>query len=152
GQYNVIEGFAELDIPVIKNGIVNSLDANLAGRMTSYSTSGLVETWKLGLTSQVNDDIRLRFTMSYDIRAPSLGELFNDGPASGGQVDYKTNLTVPSVLSETHGNPNLIPEAATTYSGGIVLTPHWVPGLSMSFDWYSINVKGIIQTPSTTQE
>ena len=36
GQYNVIEGFVELDVPLIKNGIVNSLDANLAGRMTSY--------------------------------------------------------------------------------------------------------------------
>ena len=52
----------------------------MAGRMTSYSTSGLVETWKLGLTSQVNDDIRLRITLSFDIRAPNLGELFNDIP------------------------------------------------------------------------
>jgi outer membrane receptor protein involved in Fe transport len=152
GELNVIEGFAELDIPLIKNGIVNGLDGNLAGRMTSYSTSGLVETWKIGLTSQINDDLRLRFTMSYDIRAPSLGELYNDGPASGGQIDFKTGKTVVSALSETHGNPNLFPENATTYSGGIVLTPHWVPGLTMSFDWYSISVKGVIQTPSTTQE
>ena len=74
----MIEGLAELDIPIIKNGIVESLDGNMAGRMTSYSTSGLVETWKLGLTSQINDDVRLRFTMSYDIRAPNLGELYND--------------------------------------------------------------------------
>ena len=94
GEFNVIEGFAELDIPIIKNGIVESLDGNMAGRMTSYSTSGLVETWKLGLTSQINDDIRLRFTMSYDIRAPNLGELYNDIPASGGQIDYKTSVTV----------------------------------------------------------
>jgi outer membrane receptor protein involved in Fe transport len=122
--------------------------------MTSYSTSGLVETWKLGLTSQVNDDIRLRFTMSYDIRAPNLGELYNDIPASGGQADIKTNpqITVASALSEAAGNVNLNPEAATTYSGGIVLTPHWVPGLTMSFDWYSINLKGVISAPSTANE
>ena len=37
----------------------------MAGRMTSYSTSGMVETWKLGLTSQINDDFRLRLTWSY---------------------------------------------------------------------------------------
>ncbi len=30
GDFNVIEGFAELDIPLIKNGIVQSLDGNLA--------------------------------------------------------------------------------------------------------------------------
>jgi len=152
GEFNVIEGFAELDIPIIKNGIVESLDGNMAGRMTSYSTSGLVETWKLGLTSQINDDIRLRFTMSYDIRAPNLGELYNDIPASGGQTDYKTSNNVSTALSEAAGNVNLVPEAAITYSGGIVLTPHWVPGLTMSFDWYSIDVKGIISAPSTTQE
>ena len=44
--------------------------------MTSYSTSGLVETWKLGVTSQVNDDVKLRTTWSVDIRAPDLQELF----------------------------------------------------------------------------
>ena len=32
------------------------------------------------------------------------------------------------------------------------MTPTWVPGLSMSLDWYSINVKGIISAPSTTLE
>src|SRR6202012_3451717 len=93
-HYNDMEGFAEVDAPIIKDGIVNSLDFSMAGRMTSYSTSGLVETWKLGMSSQVTDDIRLRFTMSYDIRAPNLGELFNTIPASGGQVDYKNSITV----------------------------------------------------------
>ncbi len=152
GEFNVIEGFGELNIPIIKNGIVESLDGNMAGRMTSYSTSGLVETWKLGLTSQVNDDVRLRFTMSYDIRAPNLGELFNTVPASGGQVDYKNGINSPSALSESAGNVNLVPETSLTYSGGIVLTPHWVPGLTMSFDWYSISVKGIITGVPIAQE
>jgi len=151
GSYNVLEGFAQLDVPLIKNGIVNTLDLSMAGRMTSYSTSGLVETWKLGLTSQLNDDIKLRFTMSVDIRAPNLGELYNTIPASGGQVDYKTGSTVATALSEASGSTNLVPETAITYSGGIVLTPHWIPGLNMSFDWYNINVKGVINAPSTTQ-
>ena len=113
----MIEGFGELDIPIIKNGIVESLDGNMAGRMTSYSTSGLVETWKLGLTSQINDDVRLRFTMSYDIRAPNLGELYNTVPASGGQVDYKNGINSPSALSESAGNVNLVPETAADLFG-----------------------------------
>ena len=75
-SYNVMEGFAEVDAPILKNNIVQSLDFSAAGRMTSYSTSGLVETWKLGLTSQVNDDVKLRTTWSVDIRAPTLQELF----------------------------------------------------------------------------
>lgn len=151
-EYNTVEGYGELEIPILKNTFVESLDGNMAGRMTSYSTSGLVETWKLGLTSQVNDDIRLRGTWSFDIRAPDLAELFNDIPASGGQVDYKNNITEAVALSEAAGNPNLQPETSTTYSAGIVLTPHFVPGLTMSFDAYSINVKNIVVTPSATFE
>ena len=100
GEYNIMEGYGELDIPILKDSFVQSLDGNMAGRMTSYSTSGLVETWKLGLTSQVNDDIRLRATWSYDIRAPNLAELFNVIPASGGQVDYINGRTIAVALSD----------------------------------------------------
>jgi len=150
GEFNVEEGFAELDMPLIKNGIVQDLSANMAGRYTSYSLSGPVETWKLGLTSQVNDDFKLRTTWSYDIRAPNLGELFGQVPASGGQVDYKTGNTVSTAFSNSYFNQNLSPEKATTISGGVVLTPHWVEGLTMSADWYSINLKGIIASPNAT--
>jgi iron complex outermembrane receptor protein len=148
GEYNVEEGFLEVDVPLIKNGIVQNLAASAAGRYTSYSLSGAVQTWKLGLTSQINDDVRARVTWSYDIRAPSLNDLFGGITASGGQIDYKTNTSVTSAFSNSTFNQNLQPEKSTTISGGLVLTPHWVPGLTMSADWYSINIKGIIATPS----
>ena len=145
-SYNILEGFAEVDAPILKDNIVNSLDFSMAGRMTSYSNSGLVETWKLGLTSQVTDDVRLRTTWSVDIRAPILAELFSPGANNGATVkDPKTQATV-SIITNTTGNPNLVPEVARTISGGVVLTPHWVDGLSLSADWYSINVTGEIAT------
>jgi outer membrane receptor protein involved in Fe transport len=56
--------------PILKDNFVQSLDFNAAGRFTDYSTSGQVQTWKLGLTSQINDDIRVRASWSADIRAP----------------------------------------------------------------------------------
>jgi outer membrane receptor protein involved in Fe transport len=31
------------------------------------------------------------------------------------------------------------------------LTPHWVSGLQLSFDWYSINIKSAIFTPTAAQ-
>ncbi|HXR96185.1 MAG TPA: TonB-dependent receptor [Rhizomicrobium sp.] len=151
-EYNIWEGYGELDVPILKNTFVQSLDGNMAGRYTDYSTSGSVETWKLGLTSQINDDWRVRGTWSYDIRAPDLAELFNIIPASGGQVDYKNNVTEAVALSEAAGNPNLQPEKAVTISAGVVMTPHWFPGLSVSVDAYSINVKDIVVRPSTTFE
>jgi outer membrane receptor protein involved in Fe transport len=152
GQYNVQEGFLEVDVPVLKNSIVDDLSLNAAGRMTSYSTSGLVETWKLGATSQINEDIKLRTTLSSDIRAPGIGELF----LSPLLVSTQTQAYPPggpnfSVKQLQAGNPLLVPEQATTVSGGIVLTPHWIENLSMSFDWYSITLHGGIFSPSSGQ-
>jgi len=164
GQYHVEEGFLEVDAPILKNSIVQSLDFNGAGRMTSYSTSGLVETWKLGLTSQVNDDVRLRTTWSTDIRAPDLSELFASHQINiNSQVDlHSPTCTAPIgpngfptstagcgsqvIANDRGGNPALVPEVANTVTGGIVLTPHWVDGLQMSFDWYDISIKKSIVT------
>lgn len=44
----------------------------------------------------------------------------------------------------TGGNPNLGPEKADTLTAGIVYTPHKIPGLAISLDWYRINLKGAI--------
>jgi iron complex outermembrane recepter protein len=148
--YSVLEGFAEVDAPILKNQIVESLDVQGAGRMTSYSTSGLVETWKLGATSQLIDDVKLRTTWSVDIRAPNLSELFTQGSINTGTVtDPRSQLTVVEA-GIVQGNPNLQPEVARTVSGGIVLTPTFIPGLSFSADWYSIDLTGEIATISTT--
>jgi len=149
GQYHIEEGFLEINAPILKDSFVQSLDFDAAGRITSYSTSGMVETWKLGLTSQVNDDIKLRSFYSVDIRAPNLAELFSGGIYSNSSpIDPRSGKQVTQVLSATLSNPNLKPEVANTVSGGVVLTPHWIEGLQMSFDWYNINLKGYITSPS----
>ncbi len=148
GQYDVEEGFVEVDAPILRDDFVQSLEFNTAGRVTNYSTSGVVETWKLGLTSQVNDDIRLRSTWSFDIRAPDLQELYSGGFAVlGSVVDPHTGANV-QVYTIPSGNPNLKPEQSITLSSGVVLTPHWLEGLNFSADWYSIRIEKAIATLS----
>lgn len=143
------EGFAEASVPLLRDSFIQSLDASAAGRITHYSSSGRVETWKLGLTSQLNDDIRLRGTISSDIRAPSLTELYNPGSTSIQVVTdrFRPGSPTTNIFALNSGNPNLKPERAKTYSAGVVLTPRWLPGLSASLDWYSINIKGAIAGP-----
>ncbi|MBS0282611.1 MAG: TonB-dependent receptor, partial [Proteobacteria bacterium] len=151
GQYNVEEGFAEIEAPLLKDSVVQSLEFNSAGRITSYSTSGLVETWKLGLTSQVNQDVRLRATWSFDIRAPDLQELNSGGfSVLGVATDPRTGANV-QIYNLSLANPNLKPEQSTTVSGGVVLTPHWFDGLSLSADWYSISINKAIATISASK-
>jgi iron complex outermembrane receptor protein len=151
GQYNVQEGFLELNVPVLKDQFVDSLDFNAAGRITSYSTSGMVQTWKVGATSQLNEDIKLRTTLSSDIRAPGVAELFANPLISTQTQQYPPGGPTFNVHFAQAGNPALKPEQATTVSGGIVLTPHWIENLSLSVDWYSITLHQGIFAPSAGQ-
>jgi outer membrane receptor protein involved in Fe transport len=150
GQYNVEEGFVEIEAPLLQDNLVRSLEFNTAGRITNYSTSGLVETWKLGLTSQVNENIRLRTTWSFDIRAPDLQELFSGGfSVLGAATDPHTGANV-QIYNLSSANPDLKPEQATTVSGGVVLTPRAIGGLNLSVDWYSISINKAIATLSSS--
>ena len=152
GQYNVQEGFLEVNVPVLKNQFVDSLEFNAAARITNYSTSGMVETWKLGATSQLNEDIKLRTTLSSDIRAPGIGELFSNPLISTQNIAYPGGGNPATqnynVKFGASGNSALKPEQSTTVSGGIVLTPHWIENLSLSMDYYSITLHQGIFAPS----
>ena len=110
-----------------------------------------METWKLGLTSQVNEDIKIRATLSADIRAPGIGELFSPGLISTQTQQYPPGGPSYNVHYGAAGNPSLVPEQAETVSGGVVLTPHWIENLTMSFDWYSIVLHNGIFAPSYAQ-
>ena len=142
GQYEVQEGFLELNAPILKNQYVDDLNFNAAGRITNYSTSGLVETWKLGATSQVTQDVKLRGTWSLDIRAPLISDLYSPGILAVSQYQYPLGSPSYQTITAQGGNPALQPEKAVTTSFGVVLTPRWVEGLSLSADWYTINIHG----------
>jgi iron complex outermembrane receptor protein len=135
GKYDVKEAFLEVDVPLVEDGFVESLNLNAAGRLTDYSTSGTVATWKVGLTSQLNSLVRVRGTLSRDIRAPNLSELFSSGQVNGtNTIDPRTGAAV-SVFQITSGNADLTPEIARTTSGGIILSP--APRFNMSPPWFN---------------
>lgn len=51
----------------------------------------------------------------------------------------------------TGGNPNLTEETATTWTAGVVLRPSFIPGLTATFDWYDIAIKGAVNSPTATE-
>jgi outer membrane receptor protein involved in Fe transport len=56
-------------------------------------------------------------------------------------------------LSSTHllqgGNPNLSPEQGITFSAGAVVTPRWIPNLTLAADYFTVTVRGAISTLGT---
>ncbi len=149
GKYDTNEAFVEFNVPLLRDTGVKSLTFDAAGRLTDYSTSGKVETFKLGLSSQIVEDFRLRMSHSLDIRAPTLFNLFSTGlPVTGTGIDPNTGLGV-SIFSTTKGNPTLAPEESTTQSIGFVYTPSWLSGMTVSVDYYDIKIEDAISQYNT---
>jgi outer membrane receptor protein involved in Fe transport len=127
--------------------VTDTIDLNGAVRLTDYSTSGSVTTWKVGADWEPFDWLRLRATRSRDIRAPNLFELF--GPPQSSFQSILDPRTGAQVLSSVllGGNPELDPEVADTWTAGIVLSPDVGPGtLRLSADYYDIKLDGAVST------
>lgn len=154
GKYHVWEGFAELNLPLFDNDGIGKANLNGAARVTNYSTSGTVWAWKIGGTWNTPiEGIRLRGVTSRDVRAPNLSELF-----AAPTVTTLPNFNDPfrnvavQAFQNTVGNPNLKPEIARNTELGITLAnPSWLPGLSLSFDYYTIKLSGVVSTLSADQ-
>jgi iron complex outermembrane receptor protein len=148
GHYNVKEAFAELVVPLARDvPLLKAFDLNLAGRITDYSTSGTVKTYKAGATWDVIDGIRFRGTHSRDIRAPNLNDLFLGGQANTLIVIDRENANSQyGIVQVLQGNPALNPEIADTNTVGVVLRPSFLPGLSASVDYYRTRIEGAITT------
>jgi outer membrane receptor protein involved in Fe transport len=155
GAYDVYEGSAEFNLPLFNGGGAGKANLNGAARVTHYSTSGTVWAWKIGGTWDTPlDGFRLRAVTSRDVRAPNLSELF-----AAPTVTTLPNFANPfppagavQAFQNTVGNPDLKPEIARNTEVGIALAnPSWLPGLSLSVDYYTIKLDGVVSTLTADQ-
>jgi iron complex outermembrane recepter protein len=77
GGYDVIEGFAELIVPILEDvpGFY-SLQAEGGIRVSDYSNTGTSVTWKAGGSWEPFEGFRFRGIYSVSVRSPNIGELF----------------------------------------------------------------------------
>jgi outer membrane receptor protein involved in Fe transport len=173
GSYNVTELIGEIEIPIVQNSFFHNLSFNGGYRYSSYKVSNgrkfNTNTYKLGLDFTPIEDIRFRAAYNRAVRAPNIQELFAaqfvglDGstdPCAGAPI-AATNfgcraqgLAVGQTVTANPaaqyngllgGNQNLRPERATTKTVGVVLQPRFLPGFSLSVDWFDIDLKDAIQ-------
>lgn len=120
-------------------------------------------------------DITFRGQYQRSVRAPNVGELFGgqavDFPqatdpcaqpaaatnatvrnlclatgvpaAAIGQSTTQLNQQIQSVVG---GNPNLQEEVSDSYTGGVVIRPSFLPGLSITADYFNIKIENTIST------
>jgi len=167
GIFHEWETFAEVNVPLLNTPEWGHINVNLAGRYTHYTTSGDVETWKVGATWDTPlDGLRLRALQSRDVRAPNLAELFagarvNNGsatdpftccsgvPNGAGDTVNKNISPLPNPIT---ANPALKPEKGQTTELGLVWSPSYIPGLNLSATYWRVSVKGIIAQIGQTDQ
>ena len=171
GSFTLHEGFGEVEIPLVADRPgFQSVDLNVQGRLSDYSTFGQETVWRVGLNWQVINDVRVRATMSTAYRAPQVTDLYSGGvvsfdffshPCAAGDPDRQPGNNVdqncllagvgPGIIQVSSqfsilagGNPELEPETADTSTIGLVLTPRFLDGFSMSVDFWDIEVKNLV--------
>ncbi|MBO9696612.1 MAG: TonB-dependent receptor [Sphingopyxis sp.] len=176
-SFEVKELFGEIRIPILKDvPVFRELTLSGAGRIADYKgATGTVYSYNAGLDWAPIQDVRFRANYSRAVRAPNLVDLYTplgqnfapppvdpcalnsigegsatreancraDGVPAGYNFQYQSSLGFLS-----GGNPALKEETSDSYTVGGVIQPRFLPGFSLSIDYYKIVVNDVITSPA----
>ena len=152
---NVFGAFAEVRIPIVGSQqnvpFIYNLELDFSGRYDDYEgISQTAKTPKVMARYQPIKDVTMRGTFSNSFIAPDLFSLF--GPTGTGftPVIALNGEFQDQAQLEVLTNPNLQPSTAQSWTAGIVYSPHFVPGLTVSADYFWTLQQGIV-TPLPSQ-
>ena len=174
GSIKASEIYGEINLPLLKDAaFADVLDLDAAVRYSDYDLFGGDTNYKLGLNWQVVPSFKLRGTWSTAFRVPSVRELFSgvseaqlpttdpcsnyadldpsstiyqNCQAAGVPINFEQFGSV--ILTDQGGNPDLEPETSETFTLGLVAEPDFVPGLSVTVDYFDIEIEDAIRQTS----
>lgn len=174
GGYDVEEFFVEVRLPVLSDVFMaRELSFDGAFRSADYSHAGSADAWQVGFLWSPIEDVRLRGTIGEAVRAPNVDEAFSplspgfsnindpcdadnitDDPdraancaALGIPAGFEANDNV-SIDTLSGGNPDLFSEESESRTVGVVWTPTFIENLSVTLDWYDIEITDAITSVS----
>ena len=144
---NSYAGYVEMSIPVFGNNFsipgFHALQFTGAARYESFSNGSNVMVPKVGLRWQPFDDsLTVRATWGEGYRLPSLTQLYPpvfSEPQSLIDPVKDVDVDVPTVFLP---NPDLQPEDSRNFTAGVVYSPKFAPGLTVSIDLFDIETTG----------
>ena len=175
--FEVKEVFGELRVPILAGvPLAEELTLGLAGRYADYkgATGGV---FAYNITGQYSPipDITFRANYSQAVRAPNLADQFTplgtnfapnfNDPCSANFLDQGTEFRAAncaadgrpadfdyeytaSLQFQSGGNINLREEKSKSWTVGALLQPRFVPGLTLSVDYFDITVDNVITSPT----
>ncbi|MCA1659285.1 MAG: TonB-dependent receptor, partial [Verrucomicrobiaceae bacterium] len=151
GERDVYAGYAELSVPVFGGEFTapgfHALEFTAAVRYEEFSNTGQnVMVPKVGMRWQpLDDSLTIRATAGHGFKQPTLVELY--APDRGGPTDVfdpVTGQVASGVAVTILQNQNLQAEDSRNFSAGIVYSPKFVPGLTLTVDIFNIETSGYI--------
>lgn len=167
GTRRVTAGYVETSVPLAsaqqKIGGLHTLELNLAGRVEKFSDAGVGDTFvpRFGLRWQpLDEQITLRASYGRGFRAPALAELYlPQTVAVTFNIPDPLRFNRPGAnvndsgtgqrLVRSGGNPLLAPEKSESTNVGVLFSPKAIKGLSLSVDYYEVEVKNRIGAAAT---
>ena len=144
--------YGELRIPITSPSWnfpgAYSLEFQAAERVEFYSDTNLAERPKFSVRYQPFDSsLTLRATYTEAFHAPNLSDLAPSAAESAADIFDPAHLDPQGNPEEVFprtlngGQPNLRPEVAYGWNYGVVWTPKFLHGLTVSVDYYHIDLR-----------
>ncbi len=141
--------YGEASFPLVGSQMhvpgVYSLEFAASGRHDHYEgVTKDANVPKLTLRYQPIKDLTLRTTYSNSFVAPTLYQL--SGPSSTGFSDTLTfnGQTQDQAQVLVTSNPNLVPSTAETWTAGMVYSPSYISGLTITADYFRVLQQQIV--------
>ncbi|ASJ92335.1 TonB-dependent receptor domain-containing protein [Porphyrobacter sp. CACIAM 03H1] len=166
GAREVWSAFAETFVPLVSEGmdipLINSLNLQLAGRMEHFRDIDQTAIVPRAAASwSVVPGVMLRGAWSQGFRAPNLVQVNDEGTTRSNTRDdfvrcqaqvlkgQLANLGLcpgEGVISFRSGTDQLEPEDSESINLGVVLEPKFIPGLTLTADYWRVKQTGLVGT------
>ncbi|MGI9233486.1 MAG: TonB-dependent receptor plug domain-containing protein [Woeseiaceae bacterium] len=173
GEVLVKEFFTEARIPLVQDRPgFEDLSLDLRYRNSDYDIGVDADTWNVGVAWSPTEDFKFRASTSRAVRAPDISELFSpqtiglwqgtDPCAGPTPVLTEAQCALTGVPAGSYGsvapnpadqynglfggNPDLGAEESDSLTVGFLATPSFAPGLTVSVDYWQIEIEDAIST------
>ncbi len=163
GNREVYSAFAEALVPLVSEDmdipLINSLELQLAARFEEFSDSSSAFVPRAALAWRPFEDLLFRGAWSQGFRAPNLIQINDLGTTRSNSVvqavecvaeiikgdeDDVPDCGTSGTIDLRTGAKDLDPEDTESINFGVVLTPSFIPGLTLTADYWQVEQEGII--------
>ena len=166
GHREVYSAFAELFVPLVDRDmnipLVEEFNVQLAGRVEHFTDiDETAAVPRVAASWTTIPGVTFRGAWSKGFRAPNLIQVNDEGTTRSNtrddfvvcQAQVKKGIIAnlgacpgAGVISIRSGTENLVPEDSTSLNLGVVLEPAFIPGLTLTADYWRVKQKDLVGT------